>query len=174
MRKFLVVAFLGVPMVFFAEAQTINFDDLKRPGKSPEKSWTLDGVSSEARGYINQFGDADTTRVERSRASQAAASANASSANSNGPNAKKGSASAPKSPTSSSSSGNALAEVYDGGMRSAKGHRIMIIRCTRSGKHSVFVDESGVWRDSGGTSYNDKFRGKQINQGTGDEFCRDR
>lgn len=79
MKKLLVFAFFGVFMAFFAEAQTINFDDLKRPGKSAEKSWTLDGVSSEAQGHIKQFGEIDTTRVERGRSTQAAASTNSSS-----------------------------------------------------------------------------------------------
>lgn len=93
MKKLLAAACLGAFLASFAEAQTINFDDLKRPGKAVEKSWTLSGVPTEAQGYIGKFGGADDIRVAQHRASQAAASrysAPPASTSSGSPSAKVG------------------------------------------------------------------------------------
>lgn len=62
-----------------SHAQEINFNDLRKPGPTFEKSYKISGGYSDGVSAISKFSDVDTHRVERSqqqRASQGSGSNN--------------------------------------------------------------------------------------------------
>lgn len=64
------------------EAQDLNFNDLKRPGKPLVKSYTIQGVGSEGNRYIRNFNEVDSSRVSVKEASRSASSSGVSASTS--------------------------------------------------------------------------------------------
>ena len=64
---------LGCPILL--QAQEINFDDLRRPGKPLAKNYTTKGAGIDGASAISKYIDVDMQRVSRSKEVRAAAAA---------------------------------------------------------------------------------------------------
>ena len=73
-QNLVMVGFMAIS--FQSVAVDINYKDLKRPGRSHTKFYSISGLKSEGDSYINQFNNKDSYRV--SKASSVASSSSSS------------------------------------------------------------------------------------------------
>lgn len=72
---------------------------------------------------------------------------------------------------SSSRSTSGLKEVYNGGYKSSQGNIMYIVKCNSGRSVSAFKDNSGWWKDSGGSKMGERYRNLSP-QDFGEKYCR--
>lgn len=79
-QNLVMVGFMAIS--FQSVAVDINYKDLKRPGRSHTKFYSISGLKSEGDSYINQFNNKDSYRVSKASSVASSSSSNYSSSSS--------------------------------------------------------------------------------------------